>query len=42
VHREDIVSYLDAGADGVLAKPFMPMELPAHLEQVVNGEVCIA
>lgn len=42
VHRADIVKYLDAGADGVLAKPFMPMELPVHLEQVINGEVCVA
>lgn len=42
VHRADVVRYLEAGVDGVLAKPFQPMELSDHLRQVVDGEVCVA
>lgn len=42
VERADIVRYLEVGADGVLAKPFQPMQLAAHLQRVVDGEVCIA
>lgn len=42
VHRADVVRYLEAGVDGVLAKPFQPMELSEDLERVVRGEVCVA
>ncbi|MFZ4515256.1 MAG: response regulator [Acidimicrobiia bacterium] len=42
VTRHDVARYLEAGADGVIAKPFHPMTLPQHLQRVVDGEVCVA
>ena len=42
IHRDDVVRYLRAGVDGVLAKPFQPMELSEHLRRIVDGEVCVA
>lgn len=35
VQRSEVQSYLDAGATGVIAKPFNPMTLPDELRQVV-------
>ncbi len=42
VHRQDVLDYLAAGADGVIAKPFHPMELPEQLVSIIEGEVCVA
>ena len=41
VQRGEVQSYLDAGANGVIAKPFNPMTLPDELRRVVaaTGEV---
>ena len=42
VHRQDLVAYLAAGADGVIAKPFHPMDLPGQLQRILEGELCVA
>jgi len=36
VQRGEVQSYLDAGANGVIAKPFDPMTLPDELRRVVT------
>jgi two-component system OmpR family response regulator len=35
VQRSEVQTYIDAGADGVIAKPFDPMTLPDELRRVV-------
>lgn len=37
VQRGEVQSYLDAGANGVIAKPFNPMTLPDELRRVVTN-----
>ncbi|MDH3726386.1 MAG: response regulator [Myxococcales bacterium] len=36
VHREEISRYLEAGAAGVVHKPFDPMTLPDEIRRILN------
>jgi DNA-binding response OmpR family regulator len=37
VQRDEVARYLEAGAAGVVHKPFDPMTLPDEIRRILNG-----